>query len=43
MLGRNEITLSWVDGKSQLANSLTKKGASTDLLFETLRSSKILV
>ena len=43
MLGGNEITLSWVDGKSQLANSLTKKGASTDLLFETLRSSKILV
>ena len=42
MLSRNEITLSWVEGKSQLANSLTKKGASTDLLLETLRCSKVL-
>ena len=42
MLNRNEITLSWVEGKSQLANCLTKKGASTHLLLETLQCSRIL-
>ena len=42
MIGRKEITLSWVDGKHQLADCLPKRGASSDLLFETLRCSKIL-
>ena len=37
MLENKEITLSWVDGKRQLANCLTKAGASTDLLLQTLR------
>ena len=41
MLCKKEITLSWVEGKFQLANCLTKKGASTDLLLETLKYSKI--
>ena len=42
MIGRKEMTLSWVDGKHQLADCLTKRGASSDLLFETLKCSKIL-
>ena len=38
MLENKEITLSWIDGQRQLANSLTKSGASTDLLLQTLRN-----
>jgi hypothetical protein len=41
MIEKGEITLSWVDGRRQLANCLTKSGASTDLLIQTLQKSCI--
>ena len=41
MIENDEITLSWVEGKNQLANCLTKSGASTELLLHTLRKSFI--
>ena len=34
-----EITVSWVEGKNQLADCMTKAGASTEKLFDVLEDS----
>ena len=39
MVAENEITVSWIDGKRQVADALTKRGASSVSLVEVLNSS----
>ena len=39
MVAENEISVSWVDGRSQVADALTKRGASSVSLVEVLNSS----
>lgn len=43
MIGRNEVVLHWVEGCNQIADSLTKRGASFSKLFEVLSESKLHV
>ena len=42
MVSEEEISVSWVEGKRQLADALTKRGASTSNLLDVLSSSTIL-
>ena len=37
MIEHKEISLKWIPGKEQLADAMTKRGASTDLLISALR------
>jgi transposase InsO family protein len=37
MITEEEIKIQWIEGKKQLADALTKRGASTELLVEALR------
>jgi hypothetical protein len=41
MLELKEIMYNWVRSEEQLADALTKDGASTKLLLEVLRSAKV--
>ena len=41
MVSEGEINVSWVEGKDQLADALTKRGASTAKLLDVLSSSNI--
>ena len=41
-IDRNELTLQWKDGNSQLSNVLTKKGASPIQLMQALRLGKMV-
>ena len=41
MVGEGEIEVNWVEGKEQLADTLTKRGASTSKLLDVLSSSII--
>ena len=41
MVKLKEISIEWVDGRFQLADSLTKAGASRDTLLDVLEKSKI--
>ena len=41
MVKLKEVSTEWVDGRFQLADSLTKTGASTDTLLDVLEKSKI--
>ena len=41
MVAEKEICVTWVDGKSQVADALTKRGASSVSLIEVLNSSCI--
>ena len=41
MVAEKEIHVTWVDGKRQVADALTKRGASTVSLIEVLKSSFI--
>ena len=41
MVREEEIKVFWLDAKDQLANALTKCGASTARLLEVLQSSEI--
>ena len=41
MVAEKEICVTWVDGKSQVADALTKRGASSVSLIEVLNSSFI--
>ena len=41
MVREEEIKVFWLDAKDQLADALTKRGASTARLLEVLQSSKI--
>ena len=41
MLEKKEMELAWVDTKEQLADVLTKKGASSQLLMKTLKEGCI--
>ena len=41
MVKLKEVSIEWVDGRFQLANSLTKTGASKDTLLDVLEKSKI--
>ena len=41
MVDKSEITISWVDGKEQLADCLTKRGASSQRLLEVLERSQL--
>ena len=40
MLLKNEITIKWIDGKQQISDVLTKKGASPFLLMDVIQSGK---
>ena len=37
MVVEEEVVIDWIEGKRQLADALTKCGASTDILVEALR------
>ena len=37
MIVEEEVKVQWIEGKKQLADALTKRGASTELLVEALR------
>ena len=39
-VSRNEFKLRWIETKHQLADSLTKQGANSSQLVETLESAK---
>ena len=41
MIEKKEINVVWIDGKNQIADALTKRGASTQLLLDVLKKSKI--
>ena len=41
MVAEGEINVSWVEGREQLADALTKRGASTARLLDVLNSSNI--
>ena len=41
MVERKEVCLHWVEGCDQIADSLTKRGASFQKLFEVLKESKL--
>ena len=41
MVAKSEIKVFWVDGKLQLADCLTKRGASTIKLLEVLNTSQL--
>ena len=41
MVKLKEVSIEWVDGPFQLADSLTKTGASRDTLLDVLEKSKI--
>ena len=41
MISEGEIYASWVDGRNQLADAFTKRGASTAKLLDVLRSSTL--
>ena len=41
MVKLKEVSIEWVDGRFQLADSLTKTGASRDTLLDVLEKSKI--
>ena len=41
MISEKEICVTWVDGKNQVADALTKRGASSESLIEVLNSSFI--
>ena len=41
MTAVGEISVTWVEGKSQLADALTKRGASTDTLLRVLTCSEL--
>ena len=41
MVAEKEICVNWVNGKSQVADALTKRGASSVSLIEVLNSSCI--
>ena len=43
MIQKEEINLQWIDGKYQLSNVLTKKGASPFSLIETLKKRTLTV
>ena len=43
MVVRNEIKVFWVEGKRQIADALTKRGASTDKLIHVLESCELPV
>ena len=43
MVERKEVCLHWVKGCDQIADSLTKRGASFHKLFEVLKESKLHV
>ena len=37
MVIEEEVVVEWIEGKKQLADALTKRGASTDMMVEVLR------
>ena len=39
MVTKEEIVVKWIDGKHQIADALTKRGASTASIIEVLNSS----
>ena len=41
MLDREEIAINWVPSQLQLADSLTKKGASAEMLNAVLMSGQL--
>ena len=41
MVSKKEIDVFWIDGKAQLADSLTKRGASTVRLLDVLSTNKL--
>ena len=41
MVAKSEIKVFWVDGKLQLADCLTKRGASTFKLLEVMNASQL--
>ena len=41
MVREEEIKVFWLEAKHQLADALTKRGASTARLLEVLQSSKV--
>ena len=41
MIDEKEVVLHWVEGKNQIADSLTKRGASFSKLFEVLTESNL--
>ena len=41
MVNLSEISLHWVDGKNQLADVMTKRGASPDALLKVLDSGQL--
>ena len=41
MVEREEIEVYWVDGKYQLADCMTKKGASSHKLMDVLEASSL--
>ena len=43
MVFRKEIKVSWVEGKRQIADALTKRGASTEKLIHVLESCELPV
>ena len=43
MVERKEITISWIESEKQLANCLTKRGASCDTLINVVQSRKLTV
>ena len=43
MVSQDEIEVFWVQGKQQIAEALTKRGASTDKLIRVLESCVLLV
>ena len=43
MVERKDITISWIESEKQLANCLTKRGASCDTLINVVQSGKLTV
>ena len=43
MIGKKEISkINWIDSKAQIANSLTKLGASSELLLQSFKNKAIM-
>ena len=43
MVERKEITISFIESEKQLANCLTKRGASCDTLINVVQNGKLTV
>ena len=43
MCEKEEIELKWIEGRKQISNVLTKKGASSDLLLSVLQEGNLKV